>query len=95
MEKAVITNWPVCVKDLERGYDAVGVNLVHPIKRPVLPGRFFAGNYWWARANYMLKLPKLPDTCAWANRCLAEWWVGSGPGEPRFMDYERPELYPI
>src|ERR1035437_296529 len=36
MEKAVVTNWRTCVKGLERGYDAVGVNLVHPIKRPVL-----------------------------------------------------------
>jgi len=93
MEKAVITNWPTCVADLERGYDAVGVNLVHPIKRPVLPGRFFAGNFWWARANYLLKLPKLPATCSWANRCMAEGWVCSGPGEPKFMDYERPQLY--
>ena len=93
MEKAVITNWRTCVADLERGYDAVGVNLVHPIKRPVLPGRFFAGNFWWSRADYLLKLPKLPATCSWANRCMAEGWVGSGAGQPRFMDYERPELY--
>ena len=93
MEKAVITNWRTCVADLERGYDAVGVNLVHPIKRPGLPGRLFAGNFWAARADYLLKLPKLPATCSWANRCLAEGWVTSGPGEPRFMDYEKAELY--
>jgi hypothetical protein len=93
MEKAVVANWRTCVKDLEQGYDAVGVNLVHPIKRPVLPGRFFAGNFWFARADYLLKLPSLPSICPWSNRCLAEAWIGSGPGEPRFMDYERPELY--
>ena len=95
MEKAVVTNWRTCVKDLERGYDAVGVNLVHPVKRPVLPGRFFAGNFWWGRADYLLKLPQLPSTCSWSNRCMAELWVGSGPGEPKFMDYERPGLYPL
>lgn len=93
MECAVVANWRICVKDLERGYDAVGVNLVHPIKRPVLPGRFFAGNFWWARVDYLLKLPPLPKTCSWANRCMAEGWIGSGPGGPKFMDYERPTLY--
>lgn len=93
MEKAVITNWRICVADLDRGYDAVGTNLVHPIKRPALPGRFFAGNFWWARSDYLLKLPRLPETWSWASRCAAEMWVGSGPGQPRFMDYERPNLY--
>jgi hypothetical protein len=95
MEQAVVANWRTCVKDLERGYDAVGVNLVHPIKRPVLPGRFYAGNFWVARADYLLKLPPLPVTYSWANRCMAELWIGSGPGKPKFMDYERPALYPL
>ena len=92
MEKAVITNWRTCVKDLELGYDAVGVNWVDPITRPVLPGRFFAGNYWFAKASFLLELPQLPRTCTWENRCLAEAWIGSGKRRPMVLDYERPEL---
>lgn len=96
MEKACVWNWKQCVEDLELGYDAVGVNLVHPIKRPVMRGRFFAGNFWWARASYLMALPPLPEKIrSWSTpeRCRAEMWVGSFRGEPRFMDYERSELY--
>lgn len=92
MEKAVVTNWRTCVKDLERGYDAVGVNWVDPITRPVLPGRFFAGNFWLAKASFLLELPPLPKSWSWENRCIAEGWIGSGKRRPMVLDYERPEL---
>ncbi len=92
MEKAVVTNWRTCVKGLERGYDAVGVNWVDPITRPVLPGRFFAGNFFWSRASFLLELPPLPRTCSWENRCMAETWIGSGKRRPMVLDYERPGL---
>lgn len=98
MEKACIWDWKKCVSDLERGYDAVGINLVHPIKRPVLPGTFFAGNFWWAKASYLLTLPALPQSVSrWcdAERCMAEGWIGSSKANPRMMDYERPELYQL
>lgn len=96
MEAALVHQWRRCVADLERGFEAVGINLVDPKKRPVLPGRFFAGNFWWARADYLLQLPPLPDTLvSWndPNRCLAEGWIGTCSREPRMMDYERPNLY--
>lgn len=100
MERFVIWNWKQCVADLERGYEAVGCNLVHPIKRNHLPGRFFAGNFWWATANYLITLPSIPDNCRDFNnvgeRCIAEGWVGSSPrSDVRFMDYERPQLYAL
>lgn len=96
MEKACVWNWKICVKDLSNGYDAVGINLVDPVTRPVLPGRFFAGNFWWARAQYLLTLPSIPEqVTAYTNgqRCIAEMWIGRSKRRPVMMDYERPELY--
>lgn len=91
MQGFVVNNWHQCVSDLERGYDAVGCNLVHPVKRPVLPGCFFAGNFWWATSDYLSKLAPLPE--AGDNRLLCESWVGSV--NFRAMDYERPHLYEL
>lgn len=96
MEEHVIKNWKTCVADLDKGYEAVGINMVHPKKRPAQPGRYFAGNFWWANSNYLRTLPTIPDSVKQycdPERCVAEGWVGSGKGEPKFMDYERPELY--
>lgn len=95
MERGVVWNWKQCVQDLERGYDAVGTNWVDPITRPVLPGRFFAGNFWWARADYLAQLPPLPETAkayTMAEREQAEHWIGSSRRRPMVLDYERPHL---
>lgn len=95
MEQAVVWNWAQCVRDLERGYDIVGINYVDPKTRPVLPGRFYAGNFWWATARYLLELPPLAaqarDYCDY-ERMKAEQWIGTARRRPRALDYERPEL---
>ncbi len=95
MEKFNVRNWKVCVSDLEKGYDAVGVNLVDPDCRPILPGRFFGGNFWWATGEYLSQLTPVPENCDsfknLALRCLAERWIGdNSPRKPRMFDYERP-----
>lgn len=95
METACVWNWQQCVKDLERGFQAVGINWVDPITRPVLPGRFYAGNFWWARADYLLTLPPLPDKAreyGLFERTKAEMWIGSAKVRPFTLDYERPAL---
>lgn len=95
MQGFCVENWQRCVKDLDRGYEAVGCNWVDPITRPVLPGRYFAGNFWWAKAEYLLTLPAMPDHADEYNiftRMMAEGWIGSGPGRPLVLDYERPQL---
>ena len=96
MEAACVWNWRQCVKDLERGYDAVGINIIDPITRPALPGRFIVGNFWWATAKYLLELPALPDNVLnyhdLQDRCRAEGWIGQCPRRPLMHDYERPEL---
>lgn len=91
MEHYLVWNWRRCVHDLARGYDAVGINLVDEILRPVLPGRFFAGNFWWARSDWLLKLEPIDPNDR--NRLSAEWWVCNRKGQrPWAVDYERPEL---
>lgn len=95
MQGFCVDRWRQCVYDLERGYDAVGCNWVDPITRPVLPGRYFAGNFWWARADFLLTLPSLPETATDYNimeRMQAEGWIGSGKARPKVLDYERPHL---
>lgn len=95
MQGFCVEKWRQCVKDLERGYDAVGCNWVDPITRPVLPGRFFAGNFWWARADYLMTLPPLANHANDYNlveRIQAEGWIGSAKDRPKVLDYERPHL---
>lgn len=94
MQNYLVKEWRRCVADLERGYETVGINAVHPVKRPVLPGKFYAGNFWWATSDYLLTLPPIKEWPAtWADRLIAEGWVLSARREPRMTDYERPELY--
>lgn len=93
MERHLVWEWRKCVRALECGCDAVGINLVHEERRPVLPGTFFAGNFWWARSDYAMSLP--PINVMDSIRTNAEGWItrsGIRPF-PRLYDFERPELY--
>jgi len=96
MGKAMVREWRRCVDDMDHGYDAVGWALVHPKKRPLLPGCFFIGNFWWAKASYMLKLAKMPPAVKkWSDpeRCRAEGWIGTAWKDGKFMDYSNEHLY--
>ena len=92
MEKTVVWNWRQCVKDLERGFDAVGTNWVDPIVRPFAHFRCFIGTFWWARADYLMTLNRLPTNPDYGMRLIAEQWIGQSSRRPRVLDYERPEL---
>lgn len=96
MEKAVIWNWRACVDDLNAGYDAVGAHWLTrarygqsmgPTKTP-----YFGGTFWWAKAEFLLRLPAIPDNAGPAtfghddDRFLAEKWIGLGP-TPKVRDY--------
>lgn len=62
MERATITNWSVCAKNLHVGQDMAGAHWLMPgrynnwIKSP-----FWGGNYWWATAAYINQLKPLSD----------------------------------
>lgn len=70
MDEAVTDRWREAVAVLDR-CDAAGCFLTESRGR-----RFFAGNFWWANADYLATLPE-PGT---KSRLEAEWWLGSGSG---------------
>jgi hypothetical protein len=56
MEAVVVWNWESCVKKLsQENYDTCGVYYTNRIVNKY----HYAGNFWWARASYIAKLPPL------------------------------------
>jgi hypothetical protein len=51
MEYFNIEQWRICVNRLENGWDTVGVDWK---QQPTL---HYSGNFWWARSDYIKKLP--------------------------------------
>lgn len=84
MNSLLIGQWRKCVKLLESGYDAVGPHWLVPgvtyeHQQPYWEIRspFFGGNFWWARSDYLARLPE-PD---YDSRYSAEAWIGTGNPE--------------
>jgi hypothetical protein len=75
-----IEKWKDCVKKLDDGYDAVGINVVDS------PVRHFQGNWWWVKAEHIKKLGIIPNVSFkpvpgmnMTERHKAEFWVLSKP----------------
>lgn len=94
MMRNVVSNWRQCVRDLDQGYEAVGVHWMQPPATP--PGQYiFAGTFWWARSDYLLTLPsimvrdriKLSGLKHSDSRYESEVWIGNGPHVPKVKDY--------
>lgn len=101
MMNGVVTNWRTCVADLDAGNDAVGSHWMIPPATP--PGQhIFAGNFWWARAAFLLTLPsilkrdriKVSGLDSIESRYEAEVWLGNGPRVLRVKDYHGPGWNP-
>ena len=73
MTHDVINRWRECVTMLRQGYDAAGPHIIPPQHG----GPFFGGNFWWATADYITRLPAL----SWETRHNAENWIGLGGGK--------------
>jgi orotate phosphoribosyltransferase len=89
MEHFVVRRWKSAVEALGR-HDLYGVEWVEPGEeytrtwgggKHVCPGKgHFAGNFWWARADYLATLPDRMGT----DRFDAEWFfLAEGPRRPR------------
>jgi len=65
-----VIRWRDTVRHLEEA-DAVGCHWISD-------GRFFGGNYWWARNEYLATLPPLD----YSSRYMAEVWIGSEHQRP-------------
>jgi hypothetical protein len=77
-----ITKWKDCFNKLKKGYDTAGVNWIDT------GNKHFSGNFWWARSEYIEKLPqlKIPHEINYKSqlnikdtdcyRMEAEYWIG-------------------
>ncbi|MEI7912168.1 MAG: hypothetical protein WCK77_21245 [Verrucomicrobiota bacterium] len=90
MGKYVIEGWMDNCLALEQGYDVVGVNWRNMGKRS-----HFTGNFFIARAIYILSLGEFSDHFErflvargyYHPRMAAEFWLGSGNSSPRFLSH--------
>lgn len=89
MQHACVTKWEQCVSDLEKGADAVGIHWLTPEQfGPAVKAPFFGGNFWWAKASFLLTLPPIKKTAITrADFYDAESWIGWGPRRPKIVDY--------
>lgn len=72
MTHATVHKWQECVDALTR-VDAAGPYwLLSDEPEHKEHDYFFAGNFWWARSDYLARLPNL----RYENRFQAEGWVG-------------------
>jgi len=92
MMKATVVRWRECVSALESGMDMAGAHwlttadLTPGTKN--LVGQIWGGNFFWARASYLISLPPLARKVnpeKGIDRYWAEGWVGKGKN-PRVLD---------
>lgn len=84
MERAVIWNWKTCVNDLASGRETVGVHWFNHQDQ-----QYWAGNFWWATANYLSSLPAIDTKTASGKSYESEAWIGKCGRRPRIFDYAR------
>ena len=80
-----VEHWERCTAALREGYDSAGVEwsegrYMDPFN--VKCSGLWAGNIWWARADWIIQLPD-PRKLDVSNRWNAEGWIGMGPRMPR------------
>lgn len=84
-----VHRWNVCVHSLNLGFDAAGAHWLTPEQWPALvKSPFFGGNFWWAKASFLLTLPALPATAETRDDFfLAESWIGMGQRRPNVAHF--------
>lgn len=73
----VIDNWQKCIEKLN-DYNCVGCNFLSGYPK------HFSGNFWWARNDYINKLPQPEKT---EFRWAYEFWIGYSPEMKPFCPY--------
>jgi hypothetical protein len=72
MTEDTVTRWQECVKGLDEA-QCVGPFWISSVdERHAGHKYFFAGNFWWARTDYLATLPRLKNE----HRFQAEGWIG-------------------
>ena len=67
-----VTRWRECVRALNRVQTAGPCWLKSEDPMHKEHSKFFAGNFWWARSDYVAGLPRVKNE----NRFQAEGWIG-------------------
>lgn len=81
MQRAVIERWRECVEYLNQGKDTVGAHWFINQDQ-----RYWAGNFWWAKAGYLLGLPAVSRKTINGRSYEAEAWIGKARIAPRILD---------
>jgi hypothetical protein len=79
MQNVVIRRWRECLMYMDRGVESVGQWW------NVAPnGSYWAGNFWWATAEFINTLPPIITEGQHSHgRYEAELWIGAGPKLPK------------
>lgn len=93
MMREVVLKYRQCLGHLLDGADAVGVDWRAMVGRGGTISHF-SGNFWWARSSYVAQLesldayyekPRYPANWSEGKRLGCEFWISSGPREPRVV----------
>jgi hypothetical protein len=76
-----VTRWRECVRALDRVQTAGPFWLKSDDPMHKEHKKFFGGNFWWARSDYVAKLPRVKNE----NRFQAEGWIGLRSPSVRIM----------
>lgn len=91
MEYFLMDQWQVAVNVLNAGWDTYGCYLFPPFRKTM-----YAGNFWWARADYFRSLPRLDDGTRRSNRFMAEEWLLSSGKAKAFSAFDTvADLYDV
>lgn len=96
MTEHLVTNWANRVEELTTGCDVsawrwLPTGTVDPWGG-ITESPMAAGNFWWARAGYVRKLPALPEVLTEDNRILAEGWLGKHDPHAAGVSTEWPQV---
>lgn len=94
--KHCIHDWRLCVTALKNGFEAAGAHWLTGMG-PDRSQNLFAGNFWWAKAAYLMNLPsifqrdriQMSGIAALESRHEAEVWIGNGRRLPRVRDMHK------
>lgn len=72
MERWVLLNWRQCVADINSGYETVGAHwLTREKYGNCVTFPFWGGQFFWAKADFLSKLPELPME----PKCRQDWFL--------------------
>lgn len=72
MEYFLMDQWKVAVNVLDQDYDTYGCYRLPPPPRDYY---LYAGNFWWAKASYLRRLPGFDAKRMASDRFFAEEWL--------------------